>query len=163
MAEGKVSLPLDDFLIMWANNSGRKGTSPATMRKYLDGFQKTILEQMELNGSVYIHNFGTFKVNQREGRSAILNDIKTGEMQRRWCKARLYSSWIPSAVFERAINENEFKLVKPVRKKRRYTASEYREIRNDRRRKEKKPVQVGILDMFNEMDRKSKESENGET
>ena len=61
-----IHIKVNDFCAIWATKVGHNATT-ASMRRYLSGFQNTILEQLKLNEEVYIHNLGTFYLKQDGG------------------------------------------------------------------------------------------------
>ena len=49
-------------------------SSPKSVDKYLKATYKIILEQLQLNNSVYLKDFGTFEIKNRKSGSRIINN-----------------------------------------------------------------------------------------
>ena len=148
---------LEDFLILWSQKVG-KNTSPNTMRGYLEGFIKAILDELKLNGEVYIHNFGTFRIAQVGGETKKIGDPINGGTRYVFCKPKLRLSFTPSEVVNRMINENDYEMFKKP-SKRKFTSQQSKNRHNELRRKEKPSLESLLCDMLNESEKKK----NGET
>ena len=141
-------LSLDDFLLLMAQEKGG-GSSPASMRKYLDTLVNVMLDQLKLNDSVYIYNLGTFSLRGDGGTIRKMGDVQNGGSVTRFIKPKLHIGFRASAAFEKAVNENDFKIVKK-KTTRRYTSKERIAVRNERRRKPRKCMDEIFCEMVNE-------------
>ena len=86
-------------------------SSPKSVDKYLKATYKIILEQLQLNNSVYLKDFGTFEIKNRKSGSRIINNPnKNNEKQLVYVEPRLSITFKASSVFDHSVNENDFKL-----------------------------------------------------
>lgn len=144
-----VKISLDDLLGLWCQNSNSI-SSTKSMKKVLDGLLKTILQELKLNGEIYIYNFGTFYLTQIGGGTKILNNIKTGELERKFLKPKLQLRFKPSMVMNNAINRDDFELI-PRKTNRKYrNFKEYIHVKNIRRRKPKPTIEQLANNLLNQ-------------
>lgn len=86
-------------------------STPESVSRYLIATYKVILKQLELNNSVYLKDFGTFKIKDRKSGSRIINNPnKNNEKQLVYVEPRLSITFKPSSVFDHSVNENNFKM-----------------------------------------------------
>lgn len=86
-------------------------SSPKSVDKYLKATYKIILEQLQLNNSVYLKDFGTFEIKNRKSGSRIINNPnKNNEKQLVYVEPKLSITFKASSVFDHSVNENDFKL-----------------------------------------------------
>lgn len=144
-------IKLLDFLTIWSIKIG-KNTSPETMRKYLDALNNLILEQLKLNGELYIYNLGSFTLDVPvpDTKPRLIGDPNNGGARYMICNPRPKVRFKPSNVLIEAI-ENDFEYRKKP-SKRKYKRLEYIEIRNERRRKEKPTMADILCEMTNEIE-----------
>jgi len=130
-----IHIKLEDFLMLWSQEVGNKTTN-STMRKYFKGFKNMILRQLKLNGEIYIQDIGTLYLREFGGEIRNMGDPLNGGTVKRFIAPRYQIGFRPSAMLERAVNENDFTFeAKPS--KRKYTKYQYKEIRAERARKPK--------------------------
>lgn len=96
----------EDFLETLSNKVPM--STPRSCEKYLLGLYQTILEQLELNGSIYIKNFGELILKEREASSRTVNDLNNDGMQLIYIKPKKYVYFKPDKMFEFCINDGEF-------------------------------------------------------
>lgn len=149
MANSRIKLL--DFLSIWSIKIG-KGTSPETTRKYLDAFNNLILEQLKLNGEVYVHNLGTFilDIPTPDGKPRKIGDPNYGGTRWVTCNLKPKVRFRPTKALIDAI-ENDFVYMTKT-PKRKYKRLEYIEIRNERRRQPKKTLDDIICETSNEIE-----------
>lgn len=87
-----------------------KGASPSSVKKYMIGMYKVILQQLKINRKVHIPNFGTFKVEQREARTMKVGDPVNGGIKYINVKPKFKVIFIPSGILDSNINKNNFKM-----------------------------------------------------
>lgn len=91
--------------------------SPITVRKVLVATYKTILKQLKINESVFFLDFGEFQIHERSSGDRKIGDPINGGTQIRYVRPRNKVLFKPSKVFERNVNENNYEIPKPVKKK----------------------------------------------
>lgn len=153
----------EDFMIRWANHV-KSGMSPATMQKCLTGLIKLILEELELNGEIWIPDLGRIEIVQNNYGDKVMDNPIIGGRKIVNVKPKFLIRFHSSMVFERAINEDSFNFVpRSTGRKRRYTPSEHIQMRNEARRKPKQTKEDLLCDLLNKKERKVKDIGNGET
>jgi len=148
-------LKLDELLLLIAVEQGCN-TTPKTARKFLEAFEKVILAQLKLNEEVYIYNLGRFYLRPYGGTIRDMGDPLNGGTVRRYIKPKMQLGFDPAPIIERAINDNDFQY-EDKKVVRRYKRTEYREIRNERRRKELPTAEELFCELGNKADKKRKE------
>lgn len=150
-------LKLDDFLSLWASESGYQATNKS-MRRYFNALKNVILKQLELNEEIYLQDIGTFYLRPSGGDIRTMGDMKTkGKTVERFIKPKMVIAFSPSATLERAVNENDFKFVAKKSNKKYTTKVEAREVYNKRRRKPKPTFEELFCDITNEINEKREE------
>ena len=141
MANNNPKMKLEDFLLLWGQNVGGVQPSPKTLRRYLEGFKKTILDELALNGELYIFEFGTFLLEEKKGGDRRRNNISTGMVERMYIPTKSFLRFHPSIAMNRAV-QNDFKLEKKVAHNRKYkTKQEAHKARLEKKRKPKPSVE----------------------
>ena len=74
-------MKLEDFLLLWGQNVVGSQPNPNVLRKHLEALKKTILEEIELNGEIYIFEFGTFLLENKKGGDRRFNNVSTGMVE----------------------------------------------------------------------------------
>lgn len=156
---GKTRLSIDDFFMLMASYVGGN-TTPKSCRKQLEAMLKVILNQLKLNDEVYVHNFGTFYLRPYGGEIKNMGDPINGGTVQRFIKPRVHIEFKPTSMIEKAVNENDFEF-EDKKTRRKYKKSEYKEIRNERRRKPKPTMEDIFCDIVNDIN-KNRREENGE-
>lgn len=145
-------ISLDDFLLLMVQEQGGV-FSAKSARKYLDSLISVMLQQLKLNDSVYVYNLGTFYLREYGGEIRKMGDVRNGGTINRFLDPKLHIGFTPAKIFERAVNDNDFKIVKN-KTTRKYTAKEKKEIHNERRRKPRKCMDELFCEMTNELEGK---------
>lgn len=154
---GYNKLRKDNLVNILANEV--KG-SPTTAKKYLSAMKKIILEELELNGSIYIHGFGEFYLTERLGTDAKRMDFGTGKVKVCYVPPSQVIRFKPSKTFKDDVNVRGFK------------------VKEDSERRIKKDVELGVIKrprkaiptleqdfvaLLNKKMEKAEEKKNGET
>ena len=148
-------LRLDELLLLIAIENG-VNTTPKTVRRFLESFEKVILSQLKLNDEISIYNLGRFYLRTSGGEVRNMGDPLNGGTVRRYMKPKLQLGFDPAPIILRAINDNDFQY-EDKKTKRRYSRPEYREIRNERRRQEPPTAEELFCELGNKANSKRKE------
>lgn len=105
----KTKIKYEDLCTLISNEVA--SSTPDSVNRYLVATYKVILEQLKLNNSVYLKNFGTFEIKNRKSGSRIINNPnKDNEKQLVYVEPRLSITFKSSSVFDHSVNENNFKI-----------------------------------------------------
>jgi nucleoid DNA-binding protein len=165
MANNNPKMKIEDFLLLWGQNVSGVQPSPNTLRKYLEGLKKTILEELELNGELYIFEFGTFLLEHKKGGDRRFNNVSTGMVERKYIPPKSFLRFNPSVAMNRAI-QNNFVLEKKEPRPRKYkNPREAYKAKIERQRKKKPSIEDVAMRLMTKSEnqvRKTKEVEDGE-
>lgn len=136
------------------------GASANSVNKYLEALYDVILEQLELNGSIYIENFGTFTLKERKGGSRIINNLNDDGTHLVYVEPKNFVSFKPSSVLDYCINEGNFvfnkRNVKSSKKKVSKKRSDYYYGKKDNKIKK----HTDLMNLMNERSKQAKEINN---
>lgn len=102
---------IDEIFELVSIKIGKSG-SPKRAKEYILALYGIILEQLMLNGKMYIPKFGTFVIKQKEEKVLKVGDPINGGTKYVYVEPRNYIEFTPSNYFDRSVNENDFKLKK---------------------------------------------------
>lgn len=148
-------LLLDELLLLIAIEQGGN-TTPKSVRRFIESFEKVILAQLKMNEEIFVYNLGRFYLRPYGGEIREMGDPLNGGTVKRYINQRMQLAFDPAPIIERAINENDFQY-EDKKTKRRYKIPEYREIRNERRRKPLPTDEELFCDLGNKANEKRKE------
>lgn len=140
MANKNPKMKIDDFLLLWGQNISGIQPSPKTLRRYLEGFKKTILDELALNGELYIFEFGTFLLEERKGGDKRRNNVHTGMVERRYIPTKHFMRFSPSITMQKAV-QNNFTIEKKEPPRKYKTERERHKASLERKRKQKPSIE----------------------
>ncbi len=119
--------------------------NPKTIRKILEATYSVILKQLELNDRIYFYNFGAFEISERPGGDKRMGDPVNGGTIVRYIKPKNMITFLPSSVFDKAVNEGNFQ--PPPTKRKPYKKSQVRMMKEyyKRNKVDNKPTVEEIL------------------
>lgn len=100
----------DDLCNLIALEIGNRAT-PSSVKKCLKATYKVILKQLKLNNRIYFKNFGYFEIKQRKSGERLILDPNTKEKKLVYVKPKYSISFKPSSIFDKSVNENDFKII----------------------------------------------------
>lgn len=148
---GKKRISLDTFYILVGNKVGRT-CNPTLARKYGEAIQEVIYEQLALNNECYWYGFGNFikTISNRSGRYITGYDYENMKYGKEYYVDPKYVvGYATTTRILEALNNEEEKFPK-FEKKRKYKPRQYKEIRNERRRKEIPSIESLACRLINE-------------
>ena len=108
----------ETFYNLIASKAGGNSTPSASKRFWL-AFYDVLLDELRLNGELYIYGFGKFVLKERGGYDKMSGNFVDGERIRVFVDRVTYIDFEPSSLFTQAIH-GDFKRVDRNQKKRKY-------------------------------------------
>lgn len=105
-----AELKYEDLCNLIALQVGR-GASPSSVDRYLRAIYKVILQQLKLNKKIRFKNFGHFEIKKRKSGERLINDPNTNTKTLRYVKDKYLISFKSSEIFDRSVNDNDFKII----------------------------------------------------
>lgn len=134
-----------DLLILISQEVGGNAT-PEVARRYLSATYKVILAELKLNKRIFLKNFGAFETFETGGGDKKMG-VPTGGTMIRYIHPRTKVKFKPSAVFERYINQDDYKI--PPNKRNKKPKAQVKMEHNERRRKPQPTVEDLVTEMLN--------------
>ena len=127
----------ETFYNLIASKAGGSSTPSASKRFWL-AFYDVLLDELRLNGELYIYGFGKFILKERGGYDKMSGNFEEGGRIRVYVNKTTYIDFEPSELFTRAI-QGDFKRVDRNQKKRKYKnrAEQIESIKRERHEEKK--------------------------
>lgn len=93
------------------------GSTPNSVKKYLKGIYKVILQQLKLRNRIYFKGFGAWEIYERKSGERKLYNPNLGEIELHYVKPRTSISFKPSENFEASVNEGNFQILSDCKTK----------------------------------------------